>query len=224
MSVFVSSGSGFDSIDAAVTTGCSPAAVVSADITCKMPPALSPTVAFNQHSISLDSTGQHLRLRQDTQLHLNLETQEFDVDGWGIRMNLSDVGNLPREMARQYLRLWSNSERGRLRGDERSLWGQRVERVDVQAFCNNRAPFTYTEGEVVGRTREGTLVRWADEREEMQHGKRGRAFDMLNIGELFSASVKLDGSGKIREVENVTFLGSAEELLHEVDDDWIQKG
>ena len=224
MSVFVSSGSGFDSIDAAVTTGCSPAAVVSADITCKMPPALSPTVAFKQHSISLDSTGQHLRLRQDTQLHLNLETQEFDVDGWGIRMNLSDVGNLPREMARQYLRLWSNSERGRLRGDERSLWGQIVERVDFQAFCNNRAPFTYTEGEVVGRTREGTLVRWADEREEMQHGKRGRAFDMLNIGELFSASVKLDGSGKIREVENVTFLGSAEELLHEVDDDWIQKG
>ena len=178
MSVFISTGSGLDSIDAAVTTGFSPTEVVSADITCKMPPALSPTATFKQHSISLDSTGQILRLRQDTQLHLNLETREFDVAGWGIRMPLSDVGNLPREMARQYLRLWSNSERNQLRGDER---------------------------------------------EELQRGKHGRAFDMVNIGELFSAYVKLDGAGKIREVENVTVLGNAEELLHEVDDDWIQK-
>jgi hypothetical protein len=189
-----------------------------------MPPELTPTVAFKQQVIALDSAGQSLRLRRDAALRLNLVTQEFDVVGWGLRMKLRDVESLPREMARQYLLLWSRSERRQLHGDDAGHWAQILEQVDFQAFCNERAPYLYVEGEVLGRSREGTVVKWADGREETVRGRFGKVFDMVNPGELFSASAKQDRTGRLSGIEHVTVLGDATQLLREVDDDWIQKG
>lgn len=223
MMIYANAGSGPDAVDAAVTSGPKPTEMVSADVAGKLPPALTPQASFMQRVITLDSNGQSLRLWADTTLRLDLLHQEFEVEGWGLRMKMNEVVELPREMARQFLQLWSRSERGQLQEREKEYWKGIVERVDFQAFCNERTSYRYAEGELVERTRDGARVKWADEREEILRGRPGRALDWVNPGEMFSASVKLDRTGRVHAMENCTVLGRAKELLQEVDDDWIQK-
>lgn len=222
-SIYANTVSGPAAMDATVTTGHRLTEMVSAGTAGNVPPELTPQAAFKQRVIELDSDGQSLRLWDDATLRLNLVCQEFEVEGWGIRMPMGEAASLPREMARQFLRLWSRAERGQLAGAEQRYWQHIVDHADYQAFCAERAPLLYTEGEVVGRTHEGTTVKWADGHTEILRGKPRRALDLVNAGELFSASAKCDRSGRTRQVENATVLGSAHELLQEMDDDWILK-
>jgi hypothetical protein len=221
--IFAPTATGPSASDVSLTTGMHQSEVVSASVTSENAPRFTTRGAFKQRILPLDATGQFLRLWDDAILELDILRQEVEVESWGVRVKMTDVETLPRSMARQFLRLWSASERGELEETDDRHWQAIVERVDFQSFCNGRGSPRYVEGELLRRSSDSIRVKWPDGREELLCGLQANALMMVDPGEMFSATVTLDATERVRTLDNCMLLGDAGKLLQEMDDEWILK-
>src|SRR5205807_6129372 len=75
-----------------------------------------------------------LRLKQNPVVEVDPLTSQCEALGWDIRMPCDKVENLPKEMARRFLYLFSKVDGGRSTQAERSSWLKILDQVDFDAF------------------------------------------------------------------------------------------
>lgn len=177
------------------------------------PDALS-SFTFEQKIIPLEGGNQTLRLRKPLELLIDPASLHFTVKDWGIEMDCLKLGELPRQVARKFMRLLNAAENERLTEHEQAEWLAISDYLDFQQFSIDRAAPRYMEG--VLRTRgELVIVDWHDGSTDRLVRRTARALSDLNPGERFSAFVKLGRDDQPLAIERVSLLGEPEK-----EDDW----
>jgi hypothetical protein len=163
---------------------------------------------FPQKLFPIDGGKTLLRMRSAPVLLVDSKTLEFEIEGWGIRMNCADVHDAPRQIARRFLYLFGRSEQRLLSEDERVDWIEILDRVDANQFSFDRSAPRYNEGVLLQRN--PIVVEWSDGKNEKLEATVGGALMPLDPGDTFSAYVKLGRDYKSLEIDRVTLLSPGE--------------
>jgi hypothetical protein len=148
-----------------------------------------------------------LRLTQNPIVEVDPTTRECEALGWDIRIPCDNVENLPEEMARRFLDLFSKADAGRLTRDDQASWLKILDHVDFGAFSVDRAAPHYLEGTLV-RLEPLCIIEWHDgERQRIDRGV-ARALSALRIGDQFGAYVKLGKDNSVRSIERIVLLAT----------------
>lgn len=147
-----------------------------------------------------------LRLRDDLQVALESGGRECSVEGWGVRVPVQKVYQLPGILARQFLKLFSKADAGTLDDQEKEVWLSILERVDYRRFSVDRAEPHYLEGEILQKQPKWVLVEWHDGEKVRIPYPAARALGALEIGDIFGARVKLGLDDDVRSIEAVRIL------------------
>jgi hypothetical protein len=169
-------------------------------------PKLLKTYRFPQQLIPLDGGKTLLRLRKPLQLFVNQKTLEFDVEDWGIRMHCADVADLPRQIARRFLQLFSKADSRVLSGQETEEWLRILDQVDYTQFCVERSAPHYVEGTLIKK--HPLTVEWHDGTTEHLPPTHASVFYPLDHGDQFSAFVKLGRENAVISIERVALIPS----------------
>jgi hypothetical protein len=89
---------------------------------------------FPQQIIPLDEGRTLLRLRQAPTLKVNTRTMEFEAEDWGITMPCDKVEDLPRQIARRFLTLFSKADQDAMEPQDRLEWLKLLDKVDYTQF------------------------------------------------------------------------------------------
>jgi hypothetical protein len=170
---------------------------------------------FAQTVIPLEGGQQCLRLLKSLRLTIN-ETLEFEVQDWGIKMDCLKLPELPRELARRFLFLLSAAENEQLTEKDQADWVKISDYIDFRQFSVDRSPPRYQEG-LMQSNKEKVIVVWHDGTRESLPPKVARALGDINVGERFSAHVKLGKNDETIGLKRVSLLGPASGLAEE---DW----
>lgn len=170
---------------------------------------------FAHTVIPLEGGQQCLRLLKPLQLQIT-PALEFEVRDWGIKMDCLKLPDLPREVARRFLFLLSAAENERLTEKDQADWVRISDYIDFRQFSVDRSPPRYQEGLLTSK-KEKVIVEWHDGKREILPWKARRALADVDVGERFSAYVKLGKDDVTIGIERVTLLGLASELSKE---DW----
>jgi hypothetical protein len=148
-----------------------------------------------------------LRFTQNPIVEVDPSTRECEALGWDIRMPCDKVENLPKEMARRFLDLFSKADAGRLTKGERSSWLKILDHVDFVAFSVDRAAPHYLEG-TLERMEPVCIVEWHDGERQRIDWQVARAFSALRAGDQFGAYVKLGKDNSVRSIERIVLLAT----------------
>lgn len=159
---------------------------------------------FRQQIIPLDGGRTLLRLHQPLTLLMNQRTMEFDVEGWNIHMRCAQVDEVPRQIARRFLTLFSKADAGAITPAERIEWLGILDRVDFTQFSVERAAPHYVEGTLQRKL--PAVVQWHDGAVEQIPPSLASAFFPLDPGDRFSAFVKLGKDNHALHIERVCLL------------------
>ena len=159
---------------------------------------------FPQQIIPLDGGRTLLRLHQPLTLLMNQRTLEFDVEGWNIHMPCAQVDEVPRQIARRFLTLFSKADAGAITSAERIEWLGILDRVDFTQFSVERAAPHYVEGTL--QKKQPAIVEWHDGTIEQISASLAAAFYPLDPGDRFSAFVKLGKGNHALHIERVCLL------------------
>jgi hypothetical protein len=176
---------------------------------------------FAQTVIPLEGGQQCLRLLKPLQLQINQEL-EFEVRDWGIKMDCLELPELPREAARRFLFLLSAAENEQLTEKDQADWVRISDYIDFRQFSVDRSPPRYQEG-VLSSNKEKFIVEWHDGTHETLPQKAALALGDINVGERFSAHVKLGKDDATMALERVSLLGPASEFSKEDWSAWPKK-
>lgn len=166
--------------------------------------------AFRRSVLPIEGGRVLLRLTGIPMVEVNPATKECDVLGWGIRMSCDSVHNLPNEMARRFLDLFSKADTGRLNETEQQCWMEILDQVDFQAFCIDRAAPHYVEGKLV-RLTPVCIVEWHDGERQQINDEVARSLSCLRPDDEFGAYVKLGKENTVRSIERIVILATAGE-------------
>lgn len=180
-------------------------------------------VPFPQTVMPLGDGDKTLRFWSQPRMRYDSARAIVELQPWNIRVRMEDAGQIPREIVRTFLRLWTKAERQTLSEQEAPRWAEMLEQVDFQQFCIEHAPARYMQGILKAKTDNITTVLWQDGTEENVSGAPRAALDLVNEGEAFSAHVRLDRRAHAAEIANVAILGDPGSLCASEDDSWIQK-
>jgi len=180
-------------------------------------------VPFPQAVMPLGEGDKTIRLWSQPTMRYDSARATVELQPWNIRLRMEEAGNIPREIARTFLTLWTKAERQTLSDPEKSRWAEILEQVDFQQFCVEHAPTRYVQGLLKTRTSAATTVLWQDGTEENVTGAPRTALDLVNEGEAFSAHVRFDRRARTAEIANIAILGDPVSLQASGDDSWIQK-
>ncbi len=161
--------------------------------------------AFDQAFLTLEGGQSQIRLRKPLMLQIDPTTLRFTVKDWGIEMDCSGLAQLPRELARKFLRLLSAAEVEGLTESEQADFVGICDYVDFREFSINRSAPRYMEGTLRSRG-QTTSVEWHDGSQEVLDWSVARALSEVNLGERFSAFVRLGVEDKSLALERVSLL------------------
>jgi hypothetical protein len=169
---------------------------------------------FDQTTIPLEGGNHNFKLLKPLVLRINHSTLRFTVTDWGIEMDCGSLGQLPREIARRFLQLLSGAENESLSEADQAHLLRIADYVDFQQFSINRSAPRYMEGKLISNA-ENVIVLWHDgSREQIDHNV-AKTLSEVNVGEQFSAFVKLGKDDKSRAIERVSLLSESKE-----NEDW----
>ena len=177
--------------------------------------------AFDQTLITLEGGRSRLRLRKPLMLRIDPAKLRFVVSDWGIEMDCLQLGELPRELGRKFLRLLSAAESERLTEAEQAEFLRISDYVDFQDFSISRSAPRYMEGTLLNRS-QTVSVEWHDGSREVLDWCIARALHEVDPGERFSAFVKLGHNAKTLAIERVSLLPKPAE--NEDWETWPRKG
>jgi hypothetical protein len=189
-----------------------PQTVTTADYSGRRPPSeeIFYDSEFDLHLIPLEGGNQMLRLRKPIVLRINPQTLRFAVVDWDIELDCAMLSHAPREMARHFLRLWNSAESESLGEQDQARWLRITEYVDFQQFSIDRSLPHYAQGTLRSDT-DLFVVEWDTGEREKLSRTVARALSEVNIGERFSAFVKLGKENKTLSMERVCPLENPKE-------------
>jgi hypothetical protein len=158
---------------------------------------------FPQKLIPLDDRNL-LRLRKAPVVTVDTRTMEFDVQNWGIKMPCSEVHELPRQIGRRFLMLFSKGDSQNLSAEERLQWLQVLDQVDYPRFSFDRSAPQYTEGKLVRKN--PYKVEWHDGSIEVLPAALGAVLHLLDSGDTFSAFIKAGADNRTLAIERVCLI------------------
>lgn len=138
-------------------------------------------------------------------LQIDPATLRFSVKDWGIEMDCLQLAQLPRELARKFLRLLSAAESENLTEAEQAEFITISDYIDFQEFSITRSAPRYMEGTLQARSNT-VIVEWHDGSREVLNWEVSRALSEIDPGERFSAFVKLGKDDKALALERVSLL------------------
>jgi hypothetical protein len=165
---------------------------------------------FDQKIIPFEGGNRSLRLLKQLTLQLDPATLRFKVKDWGIELDCFNLQQLPRELARKCLFLLSAAENERLTEADQADLLRISDYVDYQEFSIDRSLPHYAEG-ILRNNATQVMVEWANGKKETLDWNVGRSLTEVNVGERFSAFVKLGKKNKTLLVERVSLSQSPAE-------------
>jgi hypothetical protein len=165
---------------------------------------------FEQTCFPLENGRMSLRLRKPLKLLIDLDSLQFEVEGWDVKMDCAQLPQLPREVARKFLQFLRGAEAETLSEQEQATWARMLDYADFKQFSIDRSPPRYMEGRLESNA-QVTIVEWHDGNRETLDWKVARALSEVNIGERFSAFVKLGDGNKPIAMERISLLPAASE-------------
>lgn len=163
------------------------------------------TFPLRQKFLALSRSRKPLRFLNEAQLHFDNATKKVIVEGWGVTVDASidGIASVPRQMARQFLRLWQDAEYQCLSESDKAVWCSIVKQVDMDAFHRSLERPRYLEAQLVGE-RLRPIVRWPAENKISKVPEEFRSeFALTDRNEFFGAYFLLDENQEIIHVERV---------------------
>lgn len=168
------------------------------------PQAMPPlTYTLRRSILQIEPGRLHLRLRQPPEVLVHPDGVNCEVIGWGVTLPTARAEEIPVEMSRKFLDLFSKADRGLLNESEQLEWIEILDRVDYQTFCIDRAQPHYMEGEITSISTSFVWVEWHDGTREKVESPAHRALTLLRKGDAFGAYVKLGRENTTLKIENV---------------------
>jgi len=120
------------------------------EVVAKSTPDFSKRTVYTYHKriIPIEGGSLLLRLNEKPKIALDQSKMECEVLGWDIFLPVDKVELFPREMARQFLKLFSLADADQLNNEQREQWLRLLDQVDFQTFSVDRAAPHYMEGEM----------------------------------------------------------------------------
>ena len=160
---------------------------------------------FDQRIIPLDGGSVLLRLHRSLQLAVDPHTMRFQVEGWNIEMPCADAPDLPRQIGRRFLELFSKADARILSPEEEQDWLKVLDQVDYTQFCVDRAAPHYVEGTLL-RHIPVCRVEWHDGELENVSREAAAALAILEPGQRFGTFAKLGRANEVKLLERVTMV------------------
>ena len=167
------------------------------------------TFELEQLYVQLEGGKQNLRLLKPLKLKLDSETMKVQVQDWRVQIDYANLGQLPREIARQFMKLMSKAEGETLSASEQADWLRIVDHVDFQQFCVDRSAPRYMEGKLTNRG-STVVVEWHDGTRETLDRNASRALSEVDAGERFAAFVKVGTKNRTLAMERVSLVPADE--------------
>jgi hypothetical protein len=161
--------------------------------------------AFSRSVLPVEGGRLLLRLTQTPRVALDPVTGNCEVLNWGVEIPATQAQDLPREMARRFLELFSKADSGELDEQEQAGWLALLDQVDFQAFCVDRAAPHYMEG-VLKTPSPQCRVEWHDGRSQKISITVARALALLKPGDEFGAYVKLGLDNEVLGIERLVLI------------------
>ena len=139
----------------------------------------------------------------------------LEVVGWGMTVPLEKADELPRQIGRRFLELYSKAVTGSLREEDRKWLRTVSEQMDYHAFAASRKLPRYREATLV-RKAPVLLVQFLEDRNIKLDKSLASKLTAIDDGERFAAWFTLEGNGDIVDFNHVLRLPSLEEDLSEV--------
>ena len=151
--------------------------------------------------------GTFLHLWEKPRVVLNTDTWKLIIEGWGVTLEPTEANSIPRELCRQFQRLWRKAQQGILNEQETVIWSAIVDRVDVAQYASDHESPRYMEAELLERSRE-TRVRFHDGKLARIPTSATSSLSLVDKGEWFGAYVKFDRDGNIVSLERPSLIGA----------------
>lgn len=174
---------------------------------------------LSNSAIPMEGGSAPLKLRQLLEIEWDMQAWKGHIEGWGISIDWSELGNIEILIARRFLSLWRRAELGVLTADEKKCWLHITDTTDLGAFYADRELPRYVEGECV-RVYPSVRIQWHDSRVETIAPKVAPQFRVLDQGQQFCGHAKFDESGKLQSFSNLRTL-AIEEIT--IPDEWPPK-
>lgn len=160
---------------------------------------------FAQRVIPLDSGSLLLRLRRPLTLAVNPATMHFEVEGWNIQLPVEEVPDVPRQIARRFIELFSKADARILSDAEETDWLRIVDEVDFTQFSIDRSAPHYVEGTLLRHT-PVCRVEWHDGEVTNLAPEVAMALHWMEPDQRFGAFAKLGKDNVIKSLERVTLV------------------
>lgn len=139
----------------------------------------------------------------------------LEVVGWGISVPLEKAGELPRQIGRRFLELYSKAVTGSLRDDDRKWLRTVSEQMDYHSFAASRKLPRYREATLV-RKDPVLLVQFLEDRNIKLNRSLAPKLTAIDDGERFAAWFTIDGRGEIVDFNHVLRLPGLEDDLSDL--------
>ncbi len=139
----------------------------------------------------------------------------LEVIGWGMAVPLENATELPRQIGRRFLELYSKAVTGSLREEDRKWLKTVSEQMDYHSFAASRKLPRYREATLI-RKEPVVLVQFLENRNIKLDSNLTSKLTAIDSGDRFSAWFTIDGTGKISDFNHVLRLPSLEDDLAEM--------
>lgn len=190
--------------------------------TAPEPPVNLREFILNHRVIPLEGGRYCLRLQKNLKLEI-ISDMQFEVKDWGIKMECSELAQLPREIARRFIFLLSEAEAERLTETDQATWIRILDYVDFRQFSIDRSPPRYMQGTVRSK-KEKFIVEWHDGKIDILSRFVAESLSEINVGETFAAHIKLGRDDEVIGIERVLLLGSTSSDEGKDWEAWPKKG
>ena len=164
-----------------------------------------PRYLYRRRILPLDGGKLLLRLWDNPEVEVDPQTLRCEVVNWGLNVPHSEIHDVDRQMARQFLELFSKAEAQRLTEAETKTWLRILDQVDYASFCTARAAPHYVEGTLL-RKQPIWRIEWHDGEIVNIPAGPAAALRVLNDGDRFGAFVKLGRDNEVKSIERVVVL------------------
>ena len=169
---------------------------------------------LGQSIVSPDGGKTLIRFIDRPMLRLNFGRGMIEVEGWGVEVPISKSTEVPRELARKFLQLWSRSEKQILNPEDRASWEFIVDTVDFDSFTVDRVAPRYVEALYVRQNnQQRPVVKWQDGTLEEISKECSGSLAVLNPGEWFGGYAKFGTDGRTIHLERIFMLEGRDEPL-----------
>lgn len=162
--------------------------------------------------------GVFLRLRNP--LGLTAMGSVVEVDGWGLKVPITDLGSLDDAVVRQFLVFKGKAEKDTLTDEQREAWIKIVDSLDYGRFCAESSPQSYVEGTIRTVNAKLIYVEWQDGAKEWLPRKVAGTLAVFEAGDVFGAFAKRNYKGATIRLENISYLGRENSVYSEIPADW----